>query len=300
MTSSVRDRGGATRRWVESLGGYAFALPALVLLGLFVLVPIAGAAVTSLQSTNGFGAGTFVGFGNYSRMFSDGVFWRAVVNTVVLTAIVTPLAMAGGLGTAVLLNSVLPARGLFRTILVLPMAVSGIATALMGVLSFDENSGVVNKFVRALALPTPHWQSEGPWAFLSVVVVTLWWRLGFNMLIYLAGLQSIDPAVREAALLDGAGGWQRFRSVTVPLVRPSTLFLLIMNVIYSFELFDVVYVLTRGGPQNATKTLVVYAYETGFETRDQGYAAAIGIVLLVVMLAFTAIQWSRSRAREEA
>ncbi len=282
----------------EAAVGYAFLTPSTGLLGLFVLLPLVGAVVLSFQRTDGFGAGQFIGFDNYARLVGDPLFWRSTLNTGLFTLIVTPISMALGLGVAVLLNTVLPARGVFRSILILPMAISGVATALMGLLLFDENSGVIDKVLRFAGLPAVPWQSGSVAAFASVVLVTLWWRVGFNMLIYLAGLQGISPELYEAARLDGAGGWQRFRYLTVPLVGPSSFFLLIMNVIYSFQVFDIVFVLTGGGPQNATSVLVTYAYDTGFVTRDQGYAAAIGVVLLILTLAFTAVQWRTSRTRD--
>ena len=270
----------------------------LALLGVFVFLPLVAAVVISLQRTDGFGAGTFIGLGNYTRLFGDPLFWRSAGNTVLFTAIVTPLSMALGLGAALLLNSVLPARGVFRSVVIMPMAVSGVATALLGVLVFDENSGILDKLLRSVGLPAVTWQSGGVPAFVSIVLVTLWWRVGFNMLIYLAGLQSINPQLYEAARLDGAGGWQRLRRLTVPLVGPSSFFLLILNVIYSFQVFDIVFVMTGGGPRNATSVLVTYAYDTGFVTRDQGYSAAIGIVLLVMTMAFTAVQWRTNRTRD--
>lgn len=292
-----RPRGVPGRRG-ETLAGYAFLTPNLVLLAIFVLVPLVGAVVLSVQQTDGFGSGRFVGLDNYARLVRDPVFWRSSANTVLFTLVVTPLSMALGLGIAVLLNSVLPARGLFRSILILPMAISGVATALIGTLVFDQNSGVLDKLLRFLGLPSVPWQSGGAAAFTAVVLVTLWWRVGFNMLIYLAGLQGISPQLYEAARLDGASGWQRFRHLTVPMVGPSSFFLLIMNVIYSFQVFDIVFVLTGGGPQNATSVLVTYAYDNGFVTRDQGYAAAIGVVLLLVTLTFTAVRWRTSRTRD--
>ena len=282
----------------EAVAAYAFLTPNLLLLSVFVLIPLAGALWISLERTDGFGAGTFIGLGNYTRLFGDPLFWRSAGNTVLFTAIVTPLSMALGLGAALLLNSVLPARGVFRSVVIMPMAVSGVATALLGVLVFDENSGILDKLLRSVGLPTVTWQSGGVPAFVSIVLVTLWWRVGFNMLIYLAGLQSINPRLYEAARLDGAGGWQRLRRLTVPLVGPSSFFLLILNVIYSFQVFDIVFVMTGGGPRNATSVLVTYAYDTGFVTRDQGYSAAIGIVLLVMTMAFTVIQWRTNRTRD--
>ncbi len=293
---SVRSLTAARTR--ESVAAYAFLSPNLVLLGLFVLVPLVGTVVISLQKTDGFGSGTFVGADNYLRLVGDPLFWRSAANTVLFTLLVTPISMGLGLLAAVLLNSVLPARPALRSAVIVPMAISGVATALMGLLIFDENSGLINLLLRSVGLPGVSWQSGGAAAFASVVLVTLWWRVGFNMLIYLAGLQGVSPDVYEAGRLDGASTWQLFRHLTVPLVGPSSFFLLIMNVIYSFQVFDLVFVMTGGGPENATSVLVTYAYDNGFVTRDQGYAAAIGLVLLLIMLAFTAVQWRISRTRD--
>ena len=282
----------------EELAAYGMVAPNLVLLGIFVLIPLIWAVTISFQRTNGFGGGTFAGLDNYARLFSDPVFWRSTGNTLLFTLITTPLSMGLGLGAAVLLNSALPARPVFRSILIMPMAVSGVATALIGLLVFDENSGIMNELLRFVGLPAVQWQSGGAAAFLSVVLVTLWWRVGFNMLIYLAGLQGISPELLEAAELDGATGWQRLRLVVVPLLGPSSFFLLVINVIYSFQVFDIVFVLTGGGPQDATSVLVTYAYENGFVVRDQGYAAAIGMVLLLFALVFTVVRWRTSRTRD--
>ncbi len=282
----------------EAIAGYAFLAPQLLLLGIFVFVPLGGAVLLSLQQTNGFGAGVFIGAGNYTRLLTDPVFWRSTFNTALFTAIVTPTSMLLGLGVAVLLNTALPARGVFRSILILPMAISGVATALLGVLMFDQNSGLIDKLLRSVGLPAVPWQSGGVAAFASIVLVTLWWRVGFNMLIYLAALQGLSPELYEAARLDGAGAWQRFHYLTVPMVGPASFFLLILNVIYSFQVFDIVFVMTGGGPRNATAVLVTYAYDNGFGTREQGYAAAIGMVLLLLTLVFTAVEWRTSRTRD--
>ena len=290
---SRRTRGEAATAW-------GLLSPNIFMLTLFVLIPIAWAVVVSFERTDGFGAGTFTGLANYQRLLGDPVFWRSALNTLLFTVIVTPLSMGLGLGAAVLMNSVLPARKVFRSILILPMAISGIATALIGVLLFDENSGLIDKIIRAMGLPGVPWQSDGTAAFLSIVLITVWSRVGFNMLIYLAGLQAIGPEIYEAGRLDGAGGWQRFRLLTAPLVGPSTFFLLILNVIYSFQVFELVFVMTGGGPGNATSVIVTYAYDQGFVSRDQGYATAIGVVLLLMMLAFTVVRWYTSRSRDLA
>lgn len=286
-------------RWVRStLAGYAFLAPSLVLLGLFVFLPLGWAFVISLKQTNGFGDGAFVGLANYGRLLTDPVFWRVTLNTALFTIIVVPVSMALGLGLAMLMNSVLPVRALFRTIIVLPMVISGVATALIGVLIYDQNNGIANKLLRVIGLGGIPWQSSGPGAFASVVLVTLWWRIGFNMIIYLAALQGVSPELYESARIEGANGRQQLRYITWPMVGPSTFFLLIMNVIHSFQVFDVIFVLTQGGPGNSTSVLVTYAYTNGFLIRDQGYATAIGIFLLVITLVFTAIQWRVSRTRD--
>ncbi len=291
------------QRWrrtaADAVTGYSFLAPNLVLLGVFLFFPVVWAIWISLQETDGFGQGTFVAFENYGRLLSDPVFWQSAGNTIVFTVLVVPLSMGIGLALAVLMNSVLPGRALFRTIIVLPMVISGVATALIGVLIFDQNNGIFNKLLRAAGLGEISWQSDGAASMAAVVLVTLWWRIGFNMLIYLAGLQAVEPELYESARIDGANAWQQFRYITFPMVGPSTFFLLIMNVIYSFQVFEIVFVLTGGGPGRSTSVLVTYAYENGFVTRDQGYAAAIGIVLLILTLAFTAMQWRLSRTRDQ-
>jgi ABC-type sugar transport system permease subunit len=151
----------------------------------------------------------------------------------------------------------------------------------------------------AVGLYPVAWQSDGLPALISVVIVAIWLRIGFNMIIYLAGLQGIEPQLYEAARIDGASRWQQLRSITVPLVGPSTFFLLIMNVIASFQVFDLIFVMTGGGPGNSTSVLVTYAYRNGFQIREQGYGAAIGIVILIITLLFTFVQWKTSRTRDQ-
>nr|WP_244186331.1 sugar ABC transporter permease [Arthrobacter agilis] len=270
------------------------------MLGIFLFLPLGWAFLISFQESSGFGASGWVGLANYQRLVADPTFWQSALNTAVFTLLTVPLSLALGLGLAVLMNSVLPGRRLFRTLIYLPMVISGVATALMGVLLFDEATGIVNKLLREGGLAAIPWQSQGSAAFTSIILVTLWIRVGFNMVIYLAALQGISPELYEAARLEGAGPWQQFRYLTVPLVGPSTFFLLIMDVIYSFQVFDTIFVMTGGGPGRSTSVLVTYAYENGFVTRDQSYAAAIGIVIFLLTLLFTAIQWRGNRSRDTA
>jgi len=294
-------RAGAARRLArlkESLVGYGFLGPNLVLTAIFLFIPIAWAVGISFQETKGFGDPEWVGLANYARLVADPVFWQSLGNTVVLTAVTVPIEMLGGLALAVLLNSVLPGRGILRTILVLPMVISGVASGMIAVIIFYQSNGIINKTLSALGLSPINWSSGGVEAMISVMIVTIWLRLGFNMIIYIAGLQNISPELYEAARLDGATKFQQFRSITVPLVGPSTFFLLIMNVIATFQAFDLIFVLTGGGPGYSTSVLGTYAYRNGFQIREQGYGAAIGIVLLILTLIFTYIQWKTSRTRD--
>ncbi|MDQ0733877.1 carbohydrate ABC transporter permease [Arthrobacter agilis] len=290
--------GRASRQRLSTGAAAGFLGPNLILLGVFLFLPLGWAFLISFQESSGFGASGWVGLENYRRLVTDPTFWQSALNTAAFTLITVPSSLALGLGLAVLMNSVLPGRRLFRTLIYLPMVISGIATALMGVLLFDEATGIVNKLLRESGLATVPWQSQGTAAFASVILVTLWIRVGFNMVIYLAGLQGISPELYEAARLEGASSWQQFRYLTVPLVGPSTFFLLIMDVIYSFQVFDTIFVMTGGGPGRSTSVLVTYAYENGFVTRDQSYAAAIGIVIFLITLVFTAIQWRGNRSRD--
>lgn len=301
VVASPRPRAGQRRaRLRESFVGWSFAAPNLVLMSLFLFVPIIWAALISFQETKGFGDPEWVGLDNYIRLVSDPVFWQSLLQTMLFTAVTVPIELLGGLGLAVLLNSVLPARGAFRTMIVLPMVISGVASGMIAVIMFYESNGLVNKILNAIGLDSVGWQSQGGPAMISVMIAAIWLRLGFNMIIYLAGLQSISPELYEAARIDGATRWQQFRSVTVPLVGPSTFFLLIMNVIASFQVFDLIFVMTGGGPGNSTSVLVTYAYRNGFQIREQGYGAAIGIVILIITLIFTFIQWKTSRTRDLA
>ncbi|PDQ36170.1 MAG: sugar ABC transporter permease [Candidatus Lumbricidophila eiseniae] len=285
-------------RLTESLVGWGFISPNLILMVIFLFLPILWAIQLSLQETKGFGTPEWVGWSNYVKLVTDPVFWQSMGNTIVFTLVTVPIDLAAGLGLAVLFNSALPARGIFRTIIVLPMVISGVASGMIAMIIFYQSNGLINKILVAMGLSPISWQSQGVPAMISVIVVAIWLRVGFNMIIYLAGLQSISPELYEAARIDGASRWQQFRRLTVLLVGPSTFFLLVMNVIASFQVFDLIFVMTGGGPGNSTSVLVTYAYRNGFQIREQGYGAAIGIVILIITLVFTFIQWKTSRTRD--
>ncbi|MET4780559.1 sugar ABC transporter permease [Glaciihabitans sp. UYNi722] len=307
--------GGSTRgiRWrapkrrssmtrATSAAAGIFLVPNLVLMGIFTILPLIYAFIISFQKLNSLGGSQYVGGDNYVKLVTDPVFWQSMANTGVFTLFTVPVGMAIGLAIAVLLNGVLPGRNLYRSIIFLPLVVSGVATGVLGAWMFDQNNGFINRFLSSTGLGAPEWQSNGPFALMSIILVTLWQRVGFDMLIYLAGLQGVDPAVQEAATVDGASNWQRFRYVTLPLLGPSTFFLLIMNLIYSFQVFDTVWAMTRGGPGYSTTTVVSYAYRLSFDEHGPqalGYGAAVGVAIYLITLAFTAVQWRFSRSRDQ-
>ncbi|MHB1930678.1 MAG: carbohydrate ABC transporter permease [Acidimicrobiales bacterium] len=292
------------RRWragmMETLAGYGFAGPALLFFAVFAFLPIILGLLISFQNSTGFGASTWAGLTNYSHLLNDPLFWKSVKNTAIYTALTVPTSIIIGLGIALLFRSEMRGRAFYRGMVYFPTVISGVATAIVGQWMFNENIGVVDKFLRSIGLASIHWQSAGFPAMLSLVIMTLWTRVGFNMVIYLAGLQNVDDSYLETAMIEGANWWQRLWKVMWPLLGPTTFFLVVLNVIYSFQVFDLVFVMTGGGPTNDTNMMVTYAYQQGFQNQAQGYAAAIGMFLFVVVLVFTALQWRLSRNKDVA
>jgi multiple sugar transport system permease protein len=289
-----------TRRRGEALAGLALASPALLVFAVFMFVPLGMTAYYSLTRYTGFGQPRFQGLDNFVQIGSDPLFWRALVNTGVFTVISVPLSVLGGLGLALLLNRHLPGRGLLRALFYVPVVISAVSAGIIARWIFNENFGVANRLLGLLGLPEVGWQTSGPAALASVIAVQVWTSIGFAMVVYLAGLQGIGAEVYEAAELDGAGRWRALRSITWPLLGPTTFFIVVYMVITSFQVFDVVVIMTGGGPQNATTFLVNYAYDAGFQQRRQGYAAALGVVLFAIVMVLTLLQWRAGRRRDLA
>lgn len=295
--SKAPERVGArAERWA----GLVLASPAILVFVVFMFVPLVLTFWYSLHRYRGFGAMKWIGFQNFVDIAHDPTFWAALLNTVLFTAISVPIGMALGLGAAVLLDKVMPARGLYRALIYVPVVISGVAAGVIFLRLFDPLIGILNQLLTAVHLPTVDWQGNGTAALISIIVVTTWQGIGFGMVVYLAGLQGIPRELLEAASVDGATGWVQFRRITWPLLRPTTFFFVVYSIIVSFQVFDVVYVLTRGGPGTSTTFLVQYAYDQGFNQRRQGYAAAIGVIIYLIVLAFTVAQWRLSRGRDEA
>ena len=277
---------------------YIFIAPNVVVFAVFMFLPILLAFYISLNEWTLIGFPTFVGLGNYLDMLEDSEFWRAFYNTGVYMVGTVPTSIALGLAVAVGLNRKLPGRTLLRSVFFVPVIISLVAVALIAAWIFNDNYGIINAALSAVGIGDVPWLSSARWAMTSLIIATLWIRLGFNMVIYLAALQSIPTELYDAARVDGASGWRRFRHITWPLLGPTTFLLVIINIIYSLHVFDLIYVMTGGGPGFSTTVLVQYIYQMAFTEGQMGYASAIGVVLYLLLLIFTVFQWRVTRQSE--
>lgn len=299
MLATARRNGSGTRRpWVreETVLGYLFLLPALVLFCGFCYYPILDALRISLLDWSGISkTPQFIGIDNYVRAFRDPLFNRALRQTAVYTLGAVPGTMIIGLTLALMLNIRLRARALFRTVYYLPNVAPTVAAAIIWKLVLSGNWGLLNYALSRLHLPTPNWLWEPGWAMLAIIIMSVWANAGYQMVIFLAGLQSIPEVYYEAAQIDGAGEWQRFRYVTLPLLSPTTFFVLITSVIGSFQVFGSIYILTNGGPAQSTMVMVFLIYQRAFKYFQLGYASAIAYILFGIILLLTLFQFLASR-----
>ncbi len=250
----------------------------------FTLLPVAIAAYLSLTNYDVFTRIDWIGLANYQDVFDDEFFWRALANTTTYTAWSIPLSMGAGLGLALLLNQKLRGLGVYRTIYYVPVVTSMVAVAMIWIQLFDPLYGVVSTALESIGLKGIDWLGDPNLAMPSVILVSVWKVIGWNMLIYLAGLQGIPDSLKEAAAIDGASPWQSFWRITLPLLQPTTFFIFVTSLIGAFQVFDQVYVMTGGGPANATTTLVHQIYNAAFKALDMGYAAAMSFVLFGIIL----------------
>jgi ABC-type sugar transport system permease subunit len=296
----LRLRGGAIGpgRWRQRVTPYVFLAPNLLVFTTFLFIPIGAAIFVSFQQRGILDDGRWVGLQNYVDMAQDPLFWQSLGHTIEFTAGTVPTSMALGLALAVMLNRRLFGRAVLRSLYFVPVVIAGVIVALIWSWIFDTTAGVLDGLLGKLHLPPVPWTSSQTWAMPSLVIATVWVRLGFCMVVYLAGLQSIPASLHEAATVDGAGGWSRFWHVTWPLLGPTTFLLLTINVIFSFQVFDLIYVMTGGGPGFTTTVFVEYIYRAAFMQFQMGYASALGVVLFLLILGFTALQWRLSRQGE--
>ena len=277
----------------ETLSGYSFMTPTILVLGTFVILPIAYAIFLAFHRVRILGelSYRFIGFKSFLRMTDDERVWIALKNTAEYVAIVVPIQTILALILALILNSKIKGKNWFRIIFFLPTVTSSAVLTLIFMWIYNSN-GLLNNFLAFLGLPTYNWIGDPAVALKAIMLMNIWSTAPFFMVIYLAALQDIPVALYEAATIDGANKWDQFISITVPLLKPVTFFIVVMGVIGTFQLFDQSYIFSAGsgGPNNSTLTVVLLIYQYAFKSLDMGYAAALALMLAAVIMVVTLIQ----------
>lgn len=273
---------------------YLFLLPNYLIFGLFLLFPILWTLVMSFTDYNLFSY-ELIGISNYVRLFSDKVFLRSLSNTAVYSLFTIPVAMLLGLLLALALNRKFRGKSFFRTVFYMPNVLSIVAISMAWIYLYDTNSGILNHLLLALGLSKVPWLTNTDYTMLSVCVVGIWFTCGYNMVIFLSGMQSIPDYLYEAADIDGANPWQKLISITLPSLSPTTFFIFVMACINSFQVFGQVYILTGGGPSNSTTTIAHQIYKNAFELYKMGYASAEAVILMLLTLALTIVNLTVSK-----
>lgn len=280
---------------------YLFIAPSLVLIAVFIAEPILQSGWMSLHDwTIGGSDNPFVGLGNYTALWHDSRFWNALRVTVIYTAVVTTGQVALGLGIAVRLRRTTWYSSLLRTAYFFPYIASLVVVGVIWKFLLDPQVGLIDAWLADLGVSSPpDWLQSTSLALPTVIAVGIWKNVGFTMIVLLAGMQQVPADLYEAATLDGAGPWRRFRHVTLPALRPSLLFTTLIATITGLQLFDLVFAMTGGGPIFSTESIVMYLYEKGFVEFDMGYASAIAWVLFLIILAVSAVQLRVARYRDD-
>jgi multiple sugar transport system permease protein len=282
----------AERRWA-----FFFLAPSGIGFLVFTLLPVAASLGLSAMRWNLVGAPSWIGLDNYVRAVNDLMFWRVLRNTAVYTLGTVPTTMVLSLTIALALNQKIPGMTLFRGLYYLPVVAPMVAVAMVWRWLYNTDFGVINYLLSRVGVSAVPWLTSMRWALPAVIIMSVWKSLGYGMVLYLAGLQGIPQHLYDAAAVDGANAWQRFWYVTLPMLSATTFFVLVTSVIGSFQVFGQVYIMTRGGPANATSTLVYYIYQNGFESFRMGYASALSWLLFAVIFVFTVIQFRSQRER---
>jgi multiple sugar transport system permease protein len=281
----------------EIIAAYLFLSPALLLFVIFIAGPFLGAFGLSLFSWDIFTPAKFVGLANYAKLFDDASAHTAIWNTIVFTFWSLVLHLGLGMLLALAVNRAISGvlKYFLRTAYFFPLMMSWAAVALMWLYLLDPNFGIVDFYLGKLGLPHPNWLVTSSLALPALIFVDLWRTIGFTFIILLAGLTGVPVHLHEAARLDGANAWRRFWSVTVPLMSPTLLFACIITVVGAFQIFDPMFIMTSGGPGTATLSIVLYIYQTGFQSFQMGYASTLALVVFVIIMLLTILQLTISR-----
>lgn len=290
QSPDARARAKRSARRREALSGILFILPTLAIFALFKFIPILGAGAMSLTRYRLNGDIEFLGADNYTRLFADQHFWQSLWVTLLYVVLFVPLIMVVSLAGAVLLNRLTRLSGLFRALLFVPYLSSFVLAGIVWKWIFASD-GPLNTAITSVGLDPVPFLTGDQWLVLgSLALVAVWKGFGYSMLIFLAGLKAQPAEVHEAATIDGAGPWKSFWHITLPLLKPVVFFVLVIETIVGFQVFDTIYVMTGGGPARASYSLIYFLYDQGFKFFDFGYAAAVGIVLFVIVLVLSLIQ----------
>jgi len=279
-----------------SLIGWSFILPNLIGFGVLTLYPVLSLFYISFTNWNVFGTAQWTGLANYKRLVNDPMFHTALLNTLYYCAMTIPLTLLTSLGLALLLNTKLRGAAFFRTAAFFPYVTSIVAIAVVWNLLFSPQYGPVNEVLRALGWSSPPgWLTSEDWAMPAVAIISTWQYMGYYMVLFLAGLQAVPQELHEAARVDGASAVQRFFAVTLPGLRPTTFFVVIILTINSLKVFDLILVMTNGGPGTATLVLSQFIYQDGFVNYQFGYASAASVALFLLSIVFTVVQFAFNR-----
>ncbi|GAA4483902.1 sugar ABC transporter permease [Microbacterium panaciterrae] len=281
------------------LVGWSFILPNFVGFALFTLVPVIAAFGLAFMKWDGFNAPEFIGIRNFTRLFGDDSFHVALLNTVLYAVGHVPLTLAISLCLALLLNQKLRGIAFFRVAIFFPYITSLVAIAIVWNMLFNPTSGPINQFLHLIGIAhPPGWTASTTWALPAVIITGVWRDMGYYMVLFLAGLQAIPHEYYEAASVDGAGRWRTFWNITLPSLRPTTFLVLVLLSVSSFKVFDLIFVMTQGGPGRATLVLSQLIYQDGIINGQFGYASAISLVLFVIVLVVTVFQFRIQQRRE--
>ncbi|AEF80702.1 carbohydrate ABC transporter permease [Leadbettera azotonutricia] len=279
----------------EALAATCFLAPNIVGFMAFTIGPIIASLYFSLTEWNLITSPKWVGFANFKFLFKDSRFIQTVTNTFVYTVATVPCGIAIALIFALLLNTKIKGVTLFRAIFFIPTIATMVGVAMLWRWLLQDDIGLIYYLLSLVNIKAPHFLSSTEWALFSVSLVSIWKGLGYNIVLLLAGLQGIDPTYYEVARMDGATRLQQLKNITLPLLSPTLFFVIIMGTISSFQVFDQTFILTKGGPAYSTTTIVYYIYLQGFQTMRMGVACASSVLLFIVIMAITLVQWRAQR-----
>lgn len=289
-----------TRKRRESLAAAVFLAPDLIGLLVFVLLPIAFAIYVSFFSWNLIGDPKFVGAANYQRMLTDADWWSSMLRTLQFAALYVPLLLVLALVLAVTLSYLANrTSAALRSAYLLPFAVTSVIASTLWMFLYNEKSGYLNAILNFIGIPDQKYIGSPSQAMVSIVVVVLWTNLGYTSMLFFTAIKEIPASITEAARLDGAGAWQNFWRITLPLIRPTTIFVIVTSTIAAFQILDIILVMTKGGPADATNVGVLYIYQRSFERLEMGYGSALSVVMFAILLVISLIQLRLSRSNEE-